>query len=192
MKAGRSKPVSRDQVFAAIEKITASGGEITYASVLEELGSGSKSTVGKYLKEWKESQQPDWQPRVPEGLEQSAHSFICELWSEATKLYDADLSLVRDRMNSVEKSLTNDLEYSLRKLDEAEIQVEELESKNDLLQADMLTLHAKCAGLESALVAAKEENENLRQENRKHHADIIRATELMTRTEIELAQLKGS
>jgi len=45
--------ITRDQVFEAAEALVGNGEEPTYITVRERLGSGSFSTISKYLREWK-------------------------------------------------------------------------------------------------------------------------------------------
>jgi hypothetical protein len=45
--------ITREQVFEAAETLSREGEEPTYITVRERLGSGSFSTISKYLREWK-------------------------------------------------------------------------------------------------------------------------------------------
>ncbi len=76
--------ITKDQVFEAAEALTGEGAEPTYITVRERLGSGSFSTISKYLREWKaagKGKDVEAAPlEIPAEFRASLERFGAEVW----------------------------------------------------------------------------------------------------------------
>lgn len=75
---------TRSTVFKAADQLAAEGRIPTFTSVREKLGGGSYSTIGKYLKEWKDTPGRG-HPPLPDALRSALLRFGAELWVTALK-----------------------------------------------------------------------------------------------------------
>ena len=78
--------LTRDQVFKAAEALAAKGENPTLESVRALVGGGSFSTIGKWVKEWKQS--PDRgkaRPPLPDAVKEATLRFGAEIWALALK-----------------------------------------------------------------------------------------------------------
>lgn len=89
--------ISKEQVFQACNEIFSQGKTPRIEGVRSILGSGSYSTIGKYLKEWKE-QNPDSAnvstSEIPQDLHNAAYEaikpVIALIWDKASESVDSD------------------------------------------------------------------------------------------------------
>ena len=73
--------VSADQIAEVICELDAAGREVTVTAVRERLGSGSFTTIGAALNEWRREQAQATRPVVPKPPE-SLLVLWRQLWSE--------------------------------------------------------------------------------------------------------------
>lgn len=89
--------ITREQVFQACDEIFSQGKTPRIEGVRTLLGSGSYSTIGKYLKEWKE-QNPDSAnvstTEIPQEIHNAAYEalkpVIALIWDKASESVDSD------------------------------------------------------------------------------------------------------
>ncbi len=79
--------VGGDRIIEVIRELDAQGKEVTVTAVRERLGSGSYSTIGAVLSEWRSEQARAIRPAVPEMPETVGH-LVRHLWGEAWKAAD--------------------------------------------------------------------------------------------------------
>lgn len=76
--------ITKAAVFKAADEIAAEGGTPTFASVRQRVGGGSYSTIGKLLKEWKNSPGRGYPP-LPDVLRAALLRVGTEIWVAALK-----------------------------------------------------------------------------------------------------------
>lgn len=82
---------TKTTVFKAADQLAAEGRIPTFTSVREKLGGGSYSTIGKYLKEWKDTPGRG-HPPLPDALKTALLRFGTEIWVTALKEAERQLS----------------------------------------------------------------------------------------------------
>lgn len=82
---------TKTTVFKAADQLAAEGRIPTFTSVREKLGGGSYSTIGKYLKEWKDTPGRG-HPPLPDALKTALLRLGTELWVTALKEAERRLS----------------------------------------------------------------------------------------------------
>jgi hypothetical protein len=77
-----------EQIRQTIEQLAAEGAEPSVTAIRERLGSGSYSTIGAVLTDWRHQQAQAARPAVPEPPDTLGH-LVKNLWAEAWKSADA-------------------------------------------------------------------------------------------------------
>lgn len=90
--------VTRDSVWAAADRIDASGASVTLDAVREALGGGSFSTITPLVRAWKTERRNKRQVTAepaPAGLVQKGDAFMSAIWQNATELATARFDVER-------------------------------------------------------------------------------------------------
>ena len=85
--------VGAKQIEEVIKELEAEGAEITVTAIRERLGSGSYSTIGAVLNEWRREQAQAARaavPEVPETLHRLTRQLWAEAWKAADRLYEPE------------------------------------------------------------------------------------------------------
>src|SRR4051794_1703166 len=79
-----------EQILEVIRELDATQGkdDVTVTAIREKLGSGSYSTIGAVLNEWRKERARTVRPAVPELPETVGH-LVRHLWAEAWKAADS-------------------------------------------------------------------------------------------------------
>ena len=83
-----------DQIRQTIQELAAEGTEPSVTAVRERLGTGSYSTIGAVLSDWRRQQAQAARPAVPEPPDTLAH-LVKNLWAEAWKSADDEARSAR-------------------------------------------------------------------------------------------------
>ena len=107
--------ISKEQIYAAIEAITAAGQKPTTITIREHLGTGSLGTINPILKEWREAQAPLTIPPaspaipVPQPFIDGVQAMIPQLWTVAADTANTILTAERAAWTAERDELKNDL-----------------------------------------------------------------------------------
>ncbi len=85
--------VAPREIIEVIKQLEAEGVETTVTAVRERLGSGSYSTIGTVLNEWRREQAQATRlavPEVPEALHRLTRQLWAEAWKSADSLYEPE------------------------------------------------------------------------------------------------------
>jgi hypothetical protein len=74
--------VGAERILEVIKELEGQGKELTVTAVREQLGTGSFSTIGAVLSDWRQSKAKEARPAVPEPPE-SVRGLFGQLWAEA-------------------------------------------------------------------------------------------------------------
>jgi Plasmid replication region DNA-binding N-term len=74
--------VGTERILEVIKELEGQGKELTVTAVREQLGTGSFSTIGAVLADWRQSKAKEARPAVPEPPE-SVRGLFGQLWAEA-------------------------------------------------------------------------------------------------------------
>lgn len=169
--------ISYEQVASAAESIKAEGGKPTLAAIHARLGSGSMSTITKFMQRWK-GEQP--QQQASEGLilpEQMKTAIIQEMERYASQR----VAMVRDELDEAQRvigSLTEEAdglqcqcEAYEEQLDQGQslivsqdAKIKKLEADTERYLNDRLELRERSDELTLKLAAAQASNELLERE----------------------------
>lgn len=133
---------TREKVFAAADELFAQGIVVTQERISKELGGGSFSTIGKYLREWKEQTDDDIQiisSPIPDCLKKIYEEMNQTHWDTFRNRYE--LITDNERIAELEKeveTLRDKLEIakqdSIRLQEVERIRQEEKELNKQLLE----------------------------------------------------------
>src|SRR3954452_16196673 len=93
--------VGADRITETIKTLEAEGTEPTVTAVRERIGSGSFSTIGAVLSDWRQSRAKETRPAVPEPSDSVRGLFgqlWAEVWTSAMKVHEPERqAFARDR-----------------------------------------------------------------------------------------------
>lgn len=181
--------ISLEAVFEVANRVVAQGERPTTLKVHKILGSGSYSTVTKYLKAWEESEAgqaakeaelPD-EIVLPASVSESMTNAVKVLWTAATQASaqiveqaQAQAVLEREEAEGLAQEVMERAENAEARLSEAENRIRQLEEQRDQHIDERATLRQQLS------------NAQLELEREQH-----RSEELVTSHGVEVEQLSG-
>jgi chromosome segregation ATPase len=130
--------ITREQVFEACDQIFSQGKTPRIEAIRTLLGSGSYSTIGKYLREWKE-QSPERMDATTSEIPQELHNIAYEALKPA-------LALIWDKASeSVDSDRIRTLEAENERYQEATIELAGLRTTNKALLEQLGELNQQLA-----------------------------------------------
>ncbi len=194
--------IAPTQIEEVINQLAAEGGEVTVTAIRQRLGSGSYSTIGAVLNEWRQEQAKAARPAIPEPPESLNH-LLRHLWAEAWKTADSTYEperqgFARERQEQERVKLEMTAE-----IDRLEQELEQIAAERDTCRAAQAKHHQELEAIQRELAKAtgavellQPEVERLRAEGQKNlelfTAWVERATKAETRLqEIEKAKAQA-
>ena len=129
---GRTSLHTKEQVFAAAERLRLEGKVVTAIALREALGGGSLTTIYKHLDAWKAEQKNKPQPFFFE-MPESVKTAFDHVWHSATLEAGREITLIRSQAETDKASLTQRFEESLLSIEQLESELNEEAQKNDAL-----------------------------------------------------------
>jgi len=172
---GRRGSITESQVFEVADALLAQGREVTPTALLNALGSGSFTTIYKYLNAWEAT-------RTSAGAEKTAAipevvlSAFGAAWRAASAEASKEVVLVRDQCAEEVKAANMQFQEALQT-------IERLEADGEVDAGRIDALNAKLAEMESTL--HKMENENAA-----NKATVDQLLERLQRAEKEATQAR--
>lgn len=136
--------ITKEQVFDAADSLEQMGTDPTYLHVRLHLGSGSFSTIQKYLRQWKEMRGDASgvvaESEVPEVLVSAARGFARDAWRVAQSAIARKTAALREELEQQNVSAMQDAEAASRMVDTLQAKLEELRAQHADDTAQMTTL----------------------------------------------------
>lgn len=148
------EPVGTDRlqearIHAACDAVNARGEKPTYKAVREELGTGSYSTISRFIGSWRPAESVIALD-MPDDLSHLGHSLVASVWIEATKA--ATIELEGERASS--KMRIDELLLAITHL-EADLDV--ANENTHRLQTERSQLSARCDEAAQQLVVLRQQ-----------------------------------
>jgi chromosome segregation ATPase len=160
--------ITKEQVFETADSLCTSGTEPTYLQVRMHLGSGSFSTIQKYLRQWRDSRGENLHAsgdgEIPEPLLTTARGFARDAWRVAQSLNARQSAAMREELERQQQSTVQDLEAAARMVDALQVTLEETERRRLDDSAELKRVQEKCAAIDRACVAAETARDQLAEE----------------------------
>jgi len=168
--------ITEEQVHAACMEISAQGERPTALKLLDQLGSGSLTTITKYLGTWNETNQAqtiktETLPAViklPDDLAKSGEDLVKKVWNIAKAMADKELEVHSEALKQAEASTHAKVEEAYKFSDAQSTKIEQMEDtlaamKNDFnnLQSDFIQTRDKLNETEKLNVGVSKDNEYL-------------------------------
>lgn len=186
--------ITPERIREIIKQLEAERADVTVTALRERLGTGSYSTLGAVLNDWRQEQARAARPAIPEAPENLAH-LLRHLWAEAWKAADASHEPERQvfaRERQEHEKARQELAEEVRRLEEELERVgvdgescrEALAKQHQELEAAEREL-AKATGAVGLLQA---EGERLRAEGQKTIENLTAWIERATKAETKLEE----
>ena len=133
MQKRQRQGVSKQQIFKTATQLLEEGINVSVQSVRDRIGSGSFTTITKYLAEWRE-ETPDQPADIPE-IPASVQGAFTQIWAKASQLAQENLKTQSEALETArneiehEKSTMADEIERLEKELEAQIELQETTSQ---------------------------------------------------------------
>ena len=189
--------ITTEKIREVIGELEAEGKAVSVTSIRERLGSGSYSTIGAVLAEWRKERAEAVLPTVPAVPEAVSH-LVRQLWTEAWKAADANHEPEREkfqRERAEQERLRAEMAQEIARL-EAELSRVEAERESDraaLAKAgeELERERVERAKAESTARTLEAELTELRVESRKALETVTSWVERASRAEARLEELAG-
>lgn len=161
--------ITKEQVFDAADSLEQMGTEPTYLHVRMHLGSGSFSTIQKYLRQWKETRGDAGgvvsESDVPEVLLSAARGFARDAWRVAQSSIARKTAALREELEQQNISAVQDAEAASRMVDTLQAKLEELRATHADDTSQIATLREQLAEGERRRVIAETALERMSDEH---------------------------
>jgi DNA repair exonuclease SbcCD ATPase subunit len=175
--------VGADRITETITQLEAEGIEPTVTAVRERLGSGSFSTIGVVLSDWRQSQAKETRPAVPEPSD-LVRGLFGQLWSEAwtsaMKTHEPErLAFARDRQQYErgKAEMLSEIERLEAQVESekqtAAATIEELTAERARLSEELQGVRVAIATAEGALSEARKRADQEQERNRELSERVI-------------------
>ena len=138
--------ITKEQIFAVAEELDAAGQNPTLAVVRKAIGGGSFTTISEAMSEWrnrKAAREAPIREPAPQLVVDRLAEFGAEIWAAALELANARLASEREGLETARSQLESE------KREAAELA--------DQVSAELESLQARVAGLETSEKAARAE-----------------------------------
>lgn len=186
--------LSPESILETIHELDSEGADVTVTAVRERLGTGSYTTIGAVLSEWRR-QQSSGQPGVPEPPA-TLRPLAQRIWSEAWKAAQAALHAERQSYSQERATLQREKEEMRSEIARLEKEAAKLtEARDRALQAaeeasaGANALQLECSKLRQANEILAGEVDRLRADAQKASDAIAGWIERATRAEARLEQV---
>jgi hypothetical protein len=160
--------ITKEQVFETADSLCTSGTEPTYLQVRMHLGSGSFSTIQKYLRQWRDSRGENhpasMDGEIPEPFLTAARGFARDAWRVAQSLNARQSAAMREELERQQQGTVQDLEAAARMVDALQVTLEETERRRLSDAAELKKVEEKFAAIDRACVAAETARDKLAEE----------------------------
>lgn len=153
--------ITKEQVADAAAAIQAEGLEPTYINVRERLGSGSFSTIQKYLKDWRGSGaeiKPE-ADELPEPFREVLQRFGLEAWRAVSVWAKDELEEARKDFERRVAENQAEAEKAAATVDALQVELNSLGEERDSLRREVEEAHSKLAAAEGALSETRKQVE---------------------------------
>jgi chromosome segregation ATPase len=187
--------ITKDQVFEAAESLVGVGEEPTYITVRERLGSGSFSTISKYLREWKtaagKGKDEGVAPlEIPAEFRSSLERFGGEVWRTLGAFAKTEIEVARTAFEERMRERDEELEKAAATVDALQSELEEATVTRDRLQeeveafkGELRELKGKSSELQASLTSTINEKFRLQEEVRDLDRTLSKTREQVTTLE---------
>lgn len=160
--------ITKEQVFDAADSLEQMGTDPTYLHVRLHLGSGSFSTIQKYLRQWKEMRGDASgvvaESEVPEVLVSAARGFARDAWRVAQSAIARKTAALREELEQQNVSAMQDAEAASRMVDTLQAKLEELRAQHVDDTAQMTTLREHLSEAERRRLICETAHERMSEE----------------------------
>ncbi len=153
--------ITREQVAETAAAIQAEGLEPTYINVRERLGSGSFSTIQKYLKDWR-SRGDEIKPEaeeLPEPFREVLQRFGLEAWRAVSVWAKDELDEARKDFERRVAENQAEAEKAAATVDAMQVELNKVGEERDSLRKEVEEARSKLAAAEGALSEARKQVE---------------------------------
>lgn len=155
--------ISKEQVADAAAAIQAEGLEPTYMNVRGRLGTGSFSTIQKYLKEWRGGSgaetKPEAEEALPEPFREVLQRFGLEAWRAVSVWAKDELEEAKKDFERRVAENQAEAEKAAATVDALQVELNSLGEERDSLRKEVEEARSKLAAAEGALSETRKQVE---------------------------------
>jgi chromosome segregation ATPase len=194
--------ITREEVFGAAEALVGEGEEPTYITVRERLGSGSFSTVSKYLREWKAGAKGKDEGaahvEVPAEFRSSLERFGVEVWRTLGAFARTEIEATRTAFEERMRERDEELERAAGTVDTLQAELEGMTGERERLYHELERLKGELAEekgkaieRENRFMIAIDERMRFQEEMRELDRALSKATERGSTLEKKIEGMSG-
>lgn len=168
--------IEPERVAEVIAELESQGVEPTVTAIRDRLGTGSYSTIGAVLTDWRQGKAKQARPAIPEAphsVRNLAQQLWAEAWNTATRVHEPERqAFARERQENEQgkKEMVSEiarLEGEVETAKEAGAHTAQaLTEERDKLNGDVHTLRVALATTEGALSEARKQADEVKERSR--------------------------
>jgi len=146
--------ITKEQVAEAAAAIQAEGLEPTYINVRGRLGTGSFSTIQKYLKEWRsgtEAAIPEAEDQLPEPFREVLQRFGLEAWRAVSVWAKDELEVARKDFERRAAENQAEADKAAATVDALQVELNAVGQERDSLRKEVEEARSRLAAAEAVL-----------------------------------------
>lgn len=194
-----SPRLTEEEIHIACADIAAQGEQPTSLKLYELLGRGSMSTISKYLRTWKQtdeakSLEADSLPRVvelPEELTKDSEDLLKKIWNVAKGLANREIEAQREALRQAEKDSQVRVEEAFAFSEAQEMKIERLEEDLRTLRKQFEDEHKAHKEIEHRLVESEKNSIRLEKDNERLDNELSATTTQVTEQQKQIKKLEG-
>ena len=119
--------ITQEQVFQTADTLRQQGEHPSVAAVREAIGSGSYSTVNRYLQLWREQQEKEMvSADLPAPVEEAYRKAAAVAWNEASRLTGEQVTAIKEQTTKERERFEKEARDAAAEITRLEQQVEQL------------------------------------------------------------------
>ncbi|UBF28850.1 DNA-binding protein [Kovacikia minuta CCNUW1] len=146
--------ITQDQVFSVASALREEGKDASVRNVRERLGTGSYSTIARYLREWGAAERDHKVVReedIPPEVRNVANQFTGVVWQAASEWMNRELSMAKKVAGERVQAAETEAQGALDEVERLEKQLEEAQEVNRKLAAQSNEVAAQNVSLTTAI-----------------------------------------
>ena len=173
--------ITQEQVFKTADELKQQGEHPSVAAVREAIGSGSYSTVNRYLQLWREQQEKDMvSVDLPAPVEEAYRKAAAIAWAEASRVAGEQVAIVKEKAEQEQQRREEEARDAAAEIERLEQQAGQVEP-----------LQARVQELTEQLTRLEAENRQLSEQRTTQAEDLKAANEKISTLSREIGTLEG-
>jgi chromosome segregation ATPase len=174
---GRKALHTQEEVFAAADRMSGAGEDVTASALLATLGGGSLTTIYKHLEAWEAAHKDKPRP-VMIDMPEAVRAAFAQAWQAAALEAGKEVAATREKADAEVKAMTKRFDEALANIERLEAEANDEAAKSEAMSDKLATqdkalqdMHTKTAALTATVEQMRQQIEAQQAELERVHAE---------------------